>query len=91
MNWKEAMSSAKNLGRGWRLPTVFELELIRTELYSMNKSSLPVVENGYYQRYWSSEVDEHDLNAWAISMHKDEKEKLSLEGNNCFVRSVKNK
>jgi hypothetical protein len=34
MNWNEAMSSAKNLGRGWRLPSVFELELIRTELYS---------------------------------------------------------
>jgi hypothetical protein len=90
MNWKDAMSSAKNLGRGWRLPTVFELELIRTELYLKNKGNLPISENGYYERYWSSELDEDGLNAWAVYMYKDHKEKLGLD-NDKFVRAVKNK
>jgi len=90
MNWKEAMNSAKNLGKGWRLPTVFELELIRAQLYLNNKGYLPVGEDGYWQRYWSSELDEHELNACAVSLHKDEKQTLSLDGNKCFVRAVKN-
>ena len=90
MNWKEAMSSAKNLGRGWRLPTVFELELIRTELYAKNKGNLPALDDGYYRHYWSSELDENGWNVWAVYMHKDQKERLGLT-NNHFVRAVKNK
>jgi hypothetical protein len=90
MNWNEAMSSAKNLGRGWRLPSVFELELIRTELYSKKKGNLPDAEDGYYQKYWSSELDENGLNVWTVSMHEDNKETFGLD-NIFFVRAVKNK
>lgn len=47
MNWEEANFACKNLGEGWRLPTISELELIEK-----NKDDL----NGFFKNsyYWSS-------------------------------------
>ena len=50
MTWQEANAACKNLGSGWRLPTIEELRLIRSNYYEKNK--------GGYQdlNYWSSEL-----------------------------------
>lgn len=57
MDWNEAMERVKELGPGWRLPTMEEFETI---LYP-NLRKIPGINRHVY--YWSStEVD--DQNAW---------------------------
>jgi hypothetical protein len=48
MNWSDADSSCKELGEGWRLPTIEELDIIY-----QNKSVIGGFEN---QFYWSSNI-----------------------------------
>lgn len=59
MNWDEATQRVKELGPGWRLPTIEEFENI---LYP-NRHKIPELNESYY---WSS--SENDTNsAWSFT------------------------
>ena len=61
LRWEEAVESCNNLGDGWRLPTIDELELI-----FHNKESIGGFVNEVLVTYWSSTLFEknenHDYN-----------------------------
>jgi hypothetical protein len=62
LRWEEAVESCNNLGDGWRLPTIDELELI-----FHNKKSIGGFVNEAIVTYWSSTLyDDKDdsKNAW---------------------------
>lgn len=51
MSWDEAKKACQSLGNKWRLPTLWELEVIHREFYKMGKANL----KGEF--YWSSSLD----------------------------------
>ncbi len=53
MSWDEAKKACQSLGNKWRLPTLWELEVIHREFYKMGKANLKGV-------YWSSSLDYSD-------------------------------
>ena len=56
VNWYDALSSCKNLGNGWRLPTILELDIL-----FKNKDKI----GGFqFDNYWSSSVNEVFDFAW---------------------------
>ena len=60
MIWKQAIESCKELGKGWRLPNIDELEAIFLQLH---KKKLGDFKDKWY---WSSteHVDQSEPNAW---------------------------
>jgi hypothetical protein len=57
MNWEQAKNACKDLGIGWRLPTIKELEVMYEELYKKGKGNFKDA------TYWSSKEYDY-LNAW---------------------------
>lgn len=67
-NWANALQTAKNMGNGWRVPNVKELDsLIEQACYnpSINDAFFPDTVSSYY---WSSSpVTFSSSDAWAVS------------------------
>ena len=61
MNWHQAMERVKELGPGWRLPTIEELE----ETLYPNQDRIPNLENS---SYWSSSEINANL-AWSFNFN----------------------
>jgi len=59
MTWDDAMSACQNLGNGWRLPSVGELQ----EMYELHKQGKGNFKN---ELYWSSSQDNSGV-AWNVS------------------------
>jgi hypothetical protein len=55
MNWHDAMRACNDLGSGWRLPTLSELESIDKKLFTKGKGNLETKEMA---QYWSSTENE---------------------------------
>jgi hypothetical protein len=58
LNWQMAVNECKNLGNGWRLPTIDEIKLIPYNEMAKN-DSLKVLHNSYWT---SSETEKNDFN-----------------------------
>lgn len=84
MTWDEAKKSCSELGKGWRLPTIEELNLIYDQLH---KSGLGGFKDDETQSYWSnSEVDSESSLVFNFSRGNTE----SLNKNTKkFVRAVR--
>ncbi len=55
MTWEEAINACDELGTGWRLPSIKELEIIYKELHKKGEGNFKKV------IYWSSTVYEDDI------------------------------
>lgn len=69
INWNEAKKACNNLGKGWRLPTIFEFDALCNEFYKKGIGNLQIgcywsgSENGPREAwYFNFEVIELDLN-----------------------------
>jgi len=62
MTWSQAVESCKELGSGWRLPNIDELEAI---FFQLHKKKLGDFKDKWY---WSStqHVDQSQPNAWVF-------------------------
>ncbi|WP_019520603.1 Lcl C-terminal domain-containing protein [Faucicola boevrei] len=91
--WKQALTVAKNLGKGYRLPNIKELQsLIETKCYSpaINTSIFPNTETAFY---WSSSpyVQFDDL-AWGVNFNLGNSNVGSRYGTNmknAYARAVR--
>jgi len=54
MNWGAAKKACKNLGNGWRLPSLEELEAMHEQLHKQGKGNFKT-DNPCENWYWSSE------------------------------------
>ncbi len=78
MNWEEAIKACENLGDGWRLPTIGELE----KIYKFKD-----IIGFHNSRYWSS--TEFDLrNAWYLYFY-DGDTNASTKEDTRYVRAVR--
>ena len=68
----------RELGKGWRLPTKLELELINNELHKKGKGNF---KNSYY---WS-ETDAINFGKWYMVINH----KLNILGNMCYGTTFK--
>ena len=88
MNWPSALQTAANLGSGWRVPNIKELDsLVELACYgpSINKAIFPNVPNS---RYWSSSPDLQDgYDAWSVNFNDG---RVDRESGDFFVRLVRN-
>ena len=84
--WSEAKSACRNLGNGWRLPSMAELRLIY-ELKNKLNSVLIAVGNEFVNAgYWSA--DEYNSGcAWLVFMN-DGDPNYNNKGNSYYVRAV---
>ena len=84
--WSEAKSACRNLGNGWRLPSMAELRLIY-ELKNKLNSVLIAVGNEFVNAgYWSA--DEYNSGcAWLVFMN-DGDPNYNNKGNYYYVRAV---
>lgn len=93
LNWNDSKIACSKLGKGWRLPTIQELELI----YNSNKKMKMNLKDGrsdekYADEYWSSELNPSKNSAEILKMQPGMKfigfvtEKLNVRA----VRSVNN-
>ncbi|MCB1656817.1 MAG: DUF1566 domain-containing protein [Pseudomonadales bacterium] len=66
-NWTNALQTAKNMGNGWRVPNIKELDsLIEQACYSpsINETYFPNTQSNWY---WSSSpVANNSSNAWIV-------------------------
>ena len=91
MNWYDAKKACANLGNGWRLPTLEELQVMYKELHLKGKGGFP----GGWCWYWSSTLND-DGEAWnvqfangnAASFYGDDYENYDL-GRVRAVRALK--
>ncbi|MFM8318132.1 MAG: DUF1566 domain-containing protein [Bacteroidota bacterium] len=63
MNWGAAKKACKNLGNGWRLPSINELEAMYEQLHREDKGNFRM---GHALWYWSSSED-NEGNVWYFS------------------------
>lgn len=93
LNWNDSKIACSKLGKGWRLPTIQELELI----YNSNKKMKMNLKDGrsddeYADEYWSSELNSFKNSARILMTQSEMKfsrfvtEKLNVRA----VRSVNN-
>ena len=80
MNWKDAKAACAKLGKGWRLPTKDELNL----LY-INKDKIGGFANDYY---WSS-AEYSSYNAWYQYFNNGEQDYHDKKDHGCSVRAVR--
>jgi len=64
MNWDDAMSACQNLGHGWRLPSIEELEGMSEQLHTKGKGNF---KTDCIDWYWSSSEGEAGNSAWYFS------------------------
>ena len=82
MTWLDAKSACEELGEGWRLPTIDELQAIHEQLHEEGKG------NFKDEIYWSSTEDdaEYAKNFWFSSGDPD----YELKSVPNYVRAVNN-
>ena len=87
MNWDTAKKICGTLGKGWRLPTKEELQLMYTELHKKGNGGFKA------SNYWSVSEDQNSMvylfnfsYGFSISLAKEAKEPGK---GNCWVRAVK--
>jgi hypothetical protein len=81
MIWEQAISACEELGNGWRLPTIKELEVMYKELHKKG--------NGNFKEpfYWSSTENDDD-NAWYFFFVYDNSSIIS-KYSTLYVRAVR--
>lgn len=88
-NWVNALQTAKNIGDGWRLPNVKELDsLVEQACYSpaINNSVFP---NTVNSAYWSSTPSAFvSNNSWSVNFISGGRSN-SVKSNNLTVRLVR--
>jgi hypothetical protein len=61
LGWEEAHTKCKELGEGWRLPTLIELDAIYEELHEKGKGNFKRLD------YWSSDDFDDEDTAWTFN------------------------
>jgi hypothetical protein len=86
MNWFDAKKACEDLGDGWRLPTIKELEYInKSKSFKILK-----LKQSYHDYYWSStEVDDGKYNAWMFRFYIGAAYDSFDKKNMAFVRAVR--
>ena len=90
-NWTNALQTAKNMGNGWRVPNIKELDsLIEQACYSpsINETYFPNTVNSYY---WSSSPVPYDsYTAWFVHFGNGyDSSVYPYKANNTYVRLVR--
>ena len=90
-NWTNALQTAKNMGNGWRVPNIKELDsLIEQACYSpsINETYFPNTVNSYY---WSSSPVPYDsYTAWIVHFGNGyDSSVYPYKANNTYVRLVR--
>ena len=94
MNWFDANKACAALGRGWRLPTMVELEVMYKELHLKGKGnfcgdclywSSTEYGNGFN---WNGDYWQYDPEAWLVDFANGYSAKLPQDDNN-QVRAVR--
>ncbi len=86
MSWKEALEYAKDLGNGWRLPTVQELFSL-VNFTKINPACK--ITNAHSAIYWSSTpYTNNTCHAWYVDFYGGGVGSGN-KGNNYYVRCVK--
>lgn len=87
MSWIDAKTACEALGKGWRLPTKEELQLMYTELHKKGNGGFKA------SNYWSVSEGQNSMvylfnfsYGFSISLAKEAKEPGK---GNCWVRAVK--
>lgn len=74
MKWEEANAACKALGKGWRLPTIDELEVIGKHLVEIggfcNIDGL-YFDKSEHQQYWSSTKMDSNSDWYAVAKFND--------------------
>lgn len=88
--WQQALSVAKNLGNGYRLPNIKELQsLVEIKCYdpAINISRFPNTQSNYY---WSSSPFGYPYsnNAWYVDFSRGEHHDY-FQSNSYYVRAVR--
>jgi len=89
MSWDEAMRYSKNLGDGWRLSTIEELETLldRPKFDSAMRAEVPFRDS---LSYWSSTINKKEAHsAWYIYFLGSGGAGYSLKSDNYRVRCVR--
>ena len=82
MNWDAAKKACRALGKGWRLPTKQELNL----LYQ-NMNAIGGFASNYY---WSSTEDEdNNFNAWCQRFDNGDQDVTSTSFSTIYVRAIR--
>ena len=88
-NWTNALQTAKNMGSGWRIPNVKELDsLIEQACYapSINNVIFPITQVNFY---WSSSTPPYNSSIAWIVRFGDGAANVDLKPNNHHVRLVR--
>lgn len=87
MTWSEAMRACENLGSGWRLPTIDELEEMRNQLHKKGEGNFIGEFTTYY---WSSnEVEQNRNHAWTFSFFQLLEPDWGYKEAEYYVRAVR--
>jgi hypothetical protein len=86
LNWNDSKIACSKLGKGWRLPTVQELELIYNANKKMKMNFKP--SDGFDDQYWSSELN-FSKNSVQIMMMASGLKFIGFVTEKCNVRAVR--
>ncbi len=64
MSWEEANNACKSLGKGWRLPTMAELEIIGKHLDEIGGFCALGDDTYAFHKYWSSDKKKGTENSY---------------------------
>jgi hypothetical protein len=79
MNWDDANGACNNLGNGWRLPTIKELNLMFKNKYKIG---------GFVKDYYWSSTEGDNVRAWRYIFH-DGNQEYGYKGSDGYVRAVR--
>ena len=92
-NWTNALQTAKNIGSGWRLPNVKELNsLVEQACYepAINETYFPNTDSSIYSSYWSSSpVARASDTAWIVNFKSGINDYFGTKNNSRYVRLVR--
>ena len=80
MNWVEAKKACAALGKGWRLPTKKELDILYVNRYEIG---------GFMRQYYWSSTGKNNMDAWKQAFSNGVQITSTLSDATCFVRAVK--
>lgn len=85
LNWNDSKIACSKLGKGWRLPTIQELELI----YNSNKKMKMNLKDETDDKYWSSELNTFKKSARILIMGTESMKFSSFLTEKLNVRAVR--
>jgi len=85
LNWNDSKIACSKLGKGWRLPTIQELELI----YNSNKKMKMNLKDETDDKYWSSELNTFKKSARILIMGTESRKFSSFLTEKSNVRAVR--